>query len=70
MRDLKQAVKKMNKIKMHDSIITAKSLGNDASNWRISVASDASWKNLNDGVGSTQAGVIFLTNDDVKYPVL
>ena len=69
-RDLKQAVKKMNKVKMHDSVVAVRSLGDDVGTWSISVASDASWKNLNDGTGSTQAGVIFLTNGEVKYPVL
>ena len=69
-RDLKQAVKKMNKIKMHESVIAVRSLGDDVGNWSISVASDASWKNLNDGTGSTQAGVIFLSNGKVKFPVL
>ena len=69
-RDLKQAVKKMNKVKMYESIIAVKSLGNDLDKWSIVVACDASWKNLNEGTGSTQAGVVFLTNGEIKYPVL
>ena len=69
-RDLKQAVKQMKKVKMHESIIAVKSLGNDPGKWSIAVACDASWKNLNEGTGSTQAGVVFLTNGEVKYPVL
>ena len=54
---------------MNESLVAVKSLGNDVGTWSISVASDASWKNLNDGAGSTQAGVIFLTNGEVKYPI-
>ena len=69
-KDLKQGIKSLKKIQTHENFVLVNSLGNDISKWRVEVASDASWRNLSGGTGSTQAGIVLLTNGDVKYPVL
>lgn len=69
-KDLKQGIKSLKKIQLHENFVLVNSLGNDVSKWRVEVACDASWRNLSGGTGSTQAGIVFLTNGDVKYPVL
>ena len=69
-KDLKQGIKSLKKIQLHENFVLVNSLGDDVSKWRVEVACDASWRNLSGGTGSTQAGIVFLTNGDVKYPVL
>ena len=68
--DVKSTFLQMRKIKSQSSLLLKRDLGK-VTDWSIEVSTDASSKNLNDGVHSTAAGVIQLkNNNNIAVPVM
>ena len=60
----------LRKVKSQGSYLFIRDLG-DVRNWSIEISTDASFKNLNDGVHSTAAGVILIRNSsNLAVPVM
>ena len=68
--DLMLASTALRKVKSQGSYLLIRDLG-DVRNWSIEISTDASFKNLNDGVHSTAAGVILIRNSgNLAVPVM
>ena len=61
--DLMLASKALRKIKSQSSFLLIRDLGK-VTDWSIEISTDASFKNLNDGLHSTAAGVILIKNNN------